>query len=159
MEEGLETIDVSNIDDINHVKSIVASLKSALVVAKSSAETYLARSVKGYDSHESDIALISDALIKESDDRDWCNMYDEFIEELNKSLNVELKVREKEYEVDIEVTETRTQVVTVSIKARSEEHAKELVMDDPVNYYEEQLSDYNWDTTELEEEFVEVREA
>ena len=159
MEEGLQTIDVTEIYDVNHLKSIVASLKSALVVAKSSAETYEARSNKSRESHERDIELIGDALLKEADDRDWCSAYDDFVEELNQSLSVELKMREKEYEIDIEVTETRTQIVTVSIKARSEEHAKELVMDDPVNYYEDQLSECDWETTELEEEFIETREA
>ena len=68
-------------------------------------------------------------------------------------------MREKEYEVDIEVTETRTQMVTVSIKARSEEHAKELVMDSPADYYESELNDYDWEVADVEEEFHQVREA
>jgi hypothetical protein len=159
MEEGLQTIDVSDIHDINHVKSIVASLKSALVVANASTETYRARSNQSSESHINDINKISDALLKEADDRDWCSAYDDFVEELNQSLSVELKMREKEYEVDIEVTETRTQMVTVSIKARSEEHAKELVMDSPADYYESELNDYDWEVSDIEEEFHEVREA
>ena len=159
MEEGLQTIDVTEIYDVNHLKSIVASLKSALVVAKSSAETYEARSNKSRESHERDIELIGNALLEEAKDREWCSQYDEFITDLNKLLSVELKTREKEYEVEIEVTQKRTQRVTVTITAGSEEHAKELINDDPSNYYEGEINDYDWEVEDEDSDIVDVTEA
>jgi hypothetical protein len=158
MEEGLQTIDVSDIHDINHVKSIVASLKSALVVANASAETYEARSNKSRESHEQDIDRIGTALLKEAEDRDWCSAYDDFVEELNRSLNVELKTREHEYEVEIEVIQRRSQRITVTITARDEDHAKELIEDDPSNYYESKISDYDWEVDDEDSEIVDVTE-
>jgi hypothetical protein len=158
MEEGLETIDVSDIHDINHLKSIVASLKSALAVAKSSAETYEARSNKSRESHEQDIDRIGTALLKEAEDRDWCSAYDDFVEELNRSLNVELKTREHEYEVEIEVIQRRSQRITVTITARDEDHARELIEDDPSNYYESKISDYDWEVDDEDSEIVDVTE-
>jgi hypothetical protein len=161
-----ESIDVTGIYDLNHLKSIIASLKSSLavtradlVVAKSSAETYEARSNKSRESHERDIELIGAALITEAEDRDWCSAYDDFVEELNNKLSVELKTREHEYEVEIEVTQKRTQRVTVTITARTESHARELIEDDPSNYYEEKICDYDWDVEDEDSDIVDITEA
>ncbi len=165
METETQEIDVTNIYDINHLKSIIASLKSGLavaradlVVAKSSAETYEVRSNKSRQSHEQDIDRIGTALLKEAEDRDWCSAYDDFVEELNRSLNVELKTREHEYEVEIEVTQKRTQRVTVTINARTESHARELIEDDPSNYYEEKICDYDWEVEDEDSDIIDITE-
>lgn len=166
METETQEIDVTNIYDINHLKSIIASLKSDLtvvradlVVAKSSAETYEARSNRSRESHERDIELIGTALLQEAEDRDWCSAYDDFVEELNNKLSVELKTREHEYEVEIEVTQKRTQRVTVTITARTESHARELIEDDPSNYYESKISDYDWDVEDEDSDIVDIQDA
>jgi hypothetical protein len=151
-----ESIDVTGIYDLNHLKSIIASLKSALAVAKSSAETYEARSNKSRESHERDIELIGIALMTEAEQRDWCSAYDDFVEELNNRLNVELKTREHEYDIEIEVIQRRSQRVTVTITARSEDHARELIEDDPSNYYEDKVSDYDWEVDDEDSEIIDV---
>jgi hypothetical protein len=158
MEEGLDTIDVSNIHDINQVKSIVASLKSALVIMTIDKENNKSMRFENRQKHERDIELIGNALLEQAKDRDWCSQYDEFITDLNKELSVELKTREKEYEVEIEVTRKQVQRVTVTITANDEDHARELINDDPFNYYEDQINDYDWDVEDEDSEIVDVTE-
>ena len=158
METETQQIDVTNIDDINLLKSIIASLKSNLTVMTVDRDNNKTMRFEGRQKHERDIERISDALIKEAGDRNWCDAYDEFITDLNKELNIELKTREKEYEVEIEVTQKRTQRVTVTITALSEEDAREIVEDDPSNYYEDKVNDYDWDVEDEDSEIVDVTE-
>jgi hypothetical protein len=158
MEEGLDTIDVSEIHDINHVKSIVASLKSALAIMTIDKENNKSMRIEGRTKHERDIELIGNALLQEAHDRDWCSVYDEFIIDLNKELSVELKTREKEYEVEIEVTRKQVQRVTVTITANDEDHARELINDDPSNYYEDQINEYDWEVEDEDSEITDVTE-
>lgn len=159
MEEGLQTIDVTEIYDVNHLKSIIASLKSALVVMTVDRDNNKKMRQENWDKHQLDITRIGEALIQEAEDRSWCTAYDDFVEELNRSLTIELKTREKEYEVEIEVTQRRTQRVTVTIKANSEDHAKELIEDDPSNYYEDEINEYDWDIEDENSDIVDVTEA
>lgn len=154
-----EQIDVTNIYDLNHLKSIIASLKSALAVMTVDRDNNKSMRLERMRTHERDIELISEALLGQANDRDWCSEFDDFVENLNKSLSVELKKREKEYEVEIEVTQKRTQRVTVTINANSEAHARELIEDDPSNYYEEKISDYDWDIEDEDSDIVDVTEA
>jgi hypothetical protein len=156
MEEGLDTVDVSNIHDINHVKSIVASLKSALAIMTIDKENNKSMRIEGRTKHERDIELIGNALLQEAEDRDWCSAYDDFIEVLNRSLTVELKSREHEYEVEIEVTRKQVQRVTVTVTARDEDHARELINDDPSNYYEDQINEYDWEVEDEDSDITDV---
>lgn len=159
MEEDLQTIEVASIYDLNHLKSIIASLKAALNVAVTDRDNNKKMRLENWEKHERDIRIIGEALIQEAEDRDWCSAYDDFVEELNRSLTIELKTREKEYEVEIEVTQKRTQRVTVTISANSEAHARELIEDDPSNYYEEKISNYDWDLEDEDSDIVDVTEA
>ena len=156
MEEGLDTIDVSNIHDINQVKSIVASLKSALAIMTIDKENNKSMRIEGRTKHERDIELIGNALLQEAEDRDWCSAYDDFIEVLNRSLTVELKSREHEYEVEIEVTRKQVQRVTVTVTARDEDHARELIEDDPSNYYEDKINEYDWEVEDEDSDITDV---
>lgn len=160
-----EQIDVTDIYDLNHLKSIIASLKSDLhrvrndlTVALVDAENNRKLKLENWEKHNLDITRIGEALIQEAEDRDWCSAYDDFIEELNRSLTIELKTREKEYEVEVEVTQKRTQRVTITISANSESHARELIEDDPSNYYEEKICDYDWEVEDEDSEIIDVTE-
>jgi capsid protein len=159
MEEETQEIDVTNVYDINHLKSIIATLKSDLAVARVDLDNNKIIRQQRLDSHIQDIKLISDALMEQAEDRDWCDQYDNFIEELNTRLSIELEERTKEYEVEIEVTQTRTQRVTVTIKARDEDQARELIDDSPEDYYAEQITEYDWETDEEESNIIDVTKA
>jgi hypothetical protein len=158
METETQQIDVTNIDDINLLKNIIASLKHNLTVMTIDRDNNKTMRFEGRQKHERDIELIGNALILQAEDRDWCSQYDEFITDLNKELSVELKIREKEYQVEIEVTRKQVQRVTVTITANDEDHARELINDDPSNYYEDQIMEYDWDVEDEDSEIIDVTE-
>lgn len=64
--------------------------------------------------HRADIAAISERLIAEAEDRDWCDTYDDVIKDLNQELNVKLKVRVQPYVVDTIYTVTVRTTVTAT---------------------------------------------
>jgi hypothetical protein len=51
--------------------------------------------------HEKDIQLIGDALIEEAIDRDWCDEFDKWVENVNQTLWIELPVRAADYVAEI----------------------------------------------------------
>lgn len=67
-------------------------------------ETLRGRLTELTKAHHADINLISDALLEKAAEHDWCSEFDEFIEQLNRSLNIELQPRTAEYTADITVT-------------------------------------------------------
>lgn len=54
--------------------------------------------------HIDDIHKIGTALIEEATNRDWCDLYDEFVDNLNTQLNRPLEVRQHTYSVEVEYT-------------------------------------------------------
>ena len=54
--------------------------------------------------HIDDIHKIGQALINEATTRDWCDLYDEFVDDLNKELHRPLDVRQHSYSVEVEYT-------------------------------------------------------
>lgn len=58
--------------------------------------------------HEADIELISNSLIYEADQRNWCNEYDKFIAVNNQHLNVKLSQRWTEWNVTLTYSVTVT---------------------------------------------------
>lgn len=52
--------------------------------------------------HKQDINRIGQELIEEADDREWCDIYDQFVDELNRYLHLKLPVRAKEHRLTIE---------------------------------------------------------
>jgi hypothetical protein len=75
---------------------------------------------------------------------EWCEVYDESIEELNKHLHHKLPDRNKEYIVRVEIEQTRTVVVDVVVTAKSKDEASDLVADDVWNYVDEDDNDFSW---------------
>jgi hypothetical protein len=82
--------------------------------------------------HVADIERIGQRLIEESNDRGWCNEFDEIIEEMNVDLNVPLPVREKDFELSVTFTVTGSRSVTV--RAAS--------LDDAVEQFKENIDDH-----------------
>lgn len=159
MDTETQDIDVTNIYDLNHLKSIIASLKSDLVVARVDLDNNKKMRVEGREKHERDIRIIGEALIEEAEERDWCSQFDDFIEKVNNELSVELPLRQHEYDVEMLITQTRTQTVTVTVTARNTDEARRLVEDDPSNHFDGHISDYDWDIEDEETEITDVTEA
>jgi hypothetical protein len=74
--------------------------------------------------HHDDIAAIGRALLREAEDRDWCQDYDQVIDELNQQLTVPLPERERAWDVSFDVR------VTVHLShARNADAARDLAAD------------------------------
>lgn len=54
--------------------------------------------------HINDIHKIGQALIAEATTRDWCDLYDTFVNDLNSQLNRPLEVRQHTYSIEVEYT-------------------------------------------------------
>lgn len=113
--------------------------------------------LRAKQAHVKDITTISEALIQEAEERDWCETYDEFVSDLNLKLNVQLTERTNDYEVDVVVTQTirRTQTVRIQITSNNIEGIYTTISDYDDSISSE-LSDYEWYTEEVEDESYEV---
>jgi hypothetical protein len=75
--------------------------------------------------HRADIERIGERLIEEAEQREWCGEYDAIVDDLNRSLQVELPRRMRQYRV------TEQWVVTVQTitEASDEDEAREYEFD------------------------------
>lgn len=103
--------------------------------------------------HADDIAVIGERLLSEARDRDWCSEYDDVVRHLNRSLHVELPIREEEYEVEVVDTYMVQVVHRITVMAESWEAARERVEEDPDSYREE-LDEIDFSTTHGEVNYV-----
>lgn len=69
--------------------------------------------------HRADIELISQHLLDEAEDRDWCEQFDDFVESINRKLHIELTPRATEHDVEFVLR------FTVQVTARDMEEATE----------------------------------
>lgn len=76
--------------------------------------------------HIDDIHKIGTALIEEATTRDWCDLYDEFVDDLNKKLHRPLDVRQHSYSVEVEYTVK----IHREIDAKTYDEALELLRGD-----------------------------
>lgn len=90
--------------------------------------------------YSSDIDLIGSMLENEAENRNWCNEYDQFIDQFNGEAKIaHIEPREKEYDVTIDVTVTMTVPVTTSVTARSAEDAESIVGELASSYIDDSL--------------------
>ena len=85
-------------------------------------DTLARRATEARANHVGDIGVIGKALRDEADERDWCDDYDNFVQEVNKHLHVELPVREHDYVV----TATFSVTLRYTVSAQSEDDAREM---------------------------------
>ena len=103
---------------------------------------------------------ISNAIYEEACERDWCDQYDDWAENVNKSLKFfEIQLMRKEYAVTYTIERTQTATVTVQVTARSEDDAE----DEANNEYStsdlaEKIDDNEWRTTNETIEETEAQE-
>lgn len=114
-----------------------------------------------YEKVKADFRIVSNALLKEAEERDWCSDYNKFVAEVNETLNImQLETLEKEYEVEVELTRTQTVTAYVRMTATSAEEAEQLTehlsFDDIVA---ESVSEDDWDTDDYNIEIKDAREV
>ncbi len=111
-----------------------------------------------------DIKVIADALLEEAMERDWCSLYNDFVEEVNSKLQVsELKSYIKTYEVEVRVERKQYATVTVEVEANDTEGAEEYINTlsfDEILDQSKYGQDYiDWEETDEEYEIEYVREV
>jgi len=104
---------------------------------------------------------VTNAIYEEACERDWCDEYDSWAEEVNESLKFfEIPLMRREYSVTYNLTRTQTASVTVTVTARDEDNAEDQAND---IYSESDLADklkkYEWDTDEITIDSTEVGEV
>lgn len=72
--------------------------------------------------HCSDIAKIGDRLLDEAEQRGWCHIFDDVVDEINSDLVVRLPERKREFAV----THTYTVRITRVVQARDYDDAEEI---------------------------------
>lgn len=105
----------------------------------------------------SDSTLLSDTLIAEANEREWCEVYDQIIDSLNHQFKViVIDERKSDFEVEVEVTGTVSTTTWVNVTARTREEAENIVrnsMDEYVDAHEilaEEISSNGFDDLEVE---------
>jgi hypothetical protein len=104
---------------------------------------------------------ITNAIHEEAVEREWCEQYDSWAENVNATLKFfEIPLSRKEYEVTYSITRTQTARVTVKTTAVSEDDAE----DDTNNSYDESdladmVKEHDWDTDDITIDRTEVELA
>ena len=96
------------IDTLNAEVVSLRGLVSAAEAATRAAEQQVADEKAA---HANDVAQIGTWLQREATSRDWCEDYDDCIEEVNPKLAVKLPTRSREYAVRVRVTYEVTRTV------------------------------------------------
>ena len=108
-------------DQTRWYSEFVQELKDALIATTVDRNYWQSNCENSRRNHRNDIKMIGDALIKEADERDWCDIYDKFVSNLNGKLCIDLESREHEYVVSA----TYLLKVSTTITARNIDDAND----------------------------------
>jgi len=98
-----------------------------------------------------DFNIVATALLDEAIERDWCESYNDFVEDLNIKLkHMFLECTTKNYEVKVKIEETREQYVYVSVTATSVEDAEEQVSNMDYSTVADTANAWNWDINDYD---------
>lgn len=114
-----------------------------------------------YEKVKADFNIVSNALLVEAEERDWCSDYNEFVEKVNEHLNImQLELMEKEYEVEVELVRTQSVTTYVTVTAANATQAENIVEGMYFNtIVEENVSEEDWNDDETEVKVQDAREA
>jgi hypothetical protein len=96
---------------LNRLRTMYSSINTQLSVVR--------------NNYSSDIEKIGERLISEAEDRGWCGVYDEVIEDLNSHLYMELPSRERTFTYKAKYTV----YVEVEVESTNENDAEEQARD------------------------------
>lgn len=86
-------------DQTRWYSEFVQELKDELTRVDAERKYYHSTMTNTIARHKQDVRIISEELIKEANERGWCNEYDKFVDRINNRLVQTLETREKEYVV------------------------------------------------------------
>ena len=99
------------LDMLNRLRTMYSNLQAQFNVVR--------------NNYSSDIEKIGERLISEAEDRGWCGVYDEVIEDLNSHLYMELPSRERTFTYKAKYTV----YVEVEVESTNENDAEEQARD------------------------------
>jgi len=100
---------------------------------------------------------IAFALREEASDRDWCDIYNGFVDDVNnQTKHLKLEPLAREYVVEVTVTRTQSQVISVSIIADSEDAARDEFYCNQEGYADNNLREDDWQDDNVEYEIESV---
>jgi hypothetical protein len=104
---------------------------------------------------------ITNAIYQKANDMDWCEEYDNWAEETNKSLKFfEIPLMRSEYAVTYTLVRTQTAQVTVQVTARNDDNAEDQASDIySVSDLVDKLDEDDWETQDVDIDRTEVGEA
>ena len=107
-----------------------------------------------------DFDSVSIALRDEALERDWCDMYNEFVDNVNSGLvHMKLLTLRTNYEVKVKIEQTREQYVYVTVEATSEDDAVEMVDEWDYSDLLDNADDYDWDVTDYDTDTIRAKKA
>ena len=104
---------------------------------------------------------ITNAIYEEACERDWCDQYDSWAEDVNKSLKFfEIPLMRKEYAVTYTITRTQEARVTVQVTATSGDDAEDQA-DEAYDTSDlaDKVNESDWDTQDVTIENTEAEEV
>jgi len=107
-----------------------------------------------------DFDSVSIALRDEALEREWCDQYNEFVDNVNGQLvYMKLLSAKTDYDVEVKIQETREQTVYISVEATSAEEAEEIVSDYDYSDIADRGDDWDWDRTDSDFTVINARKA
>lgn len=104
-----------------------------------------------YENIKEDFNTLSKAIYNEAKERNWCNEYNTFVQNVNEDLNLmELELLMKQFQVEVEFTRTQKVIGYIDIEASDEDEARLLVedMDYESNLLEANIQEDEWNDDE-----------
>jgi len=89
----------------------------------------------------SDVEALTDAITEAVEDAGYCGEYEKIVDEVNSRMSnagrdIALKHRMEEFEIDVRVQGTMYAYTTVTVQARTEDDARNMLEDDPDSYFD-----------------------
>ena len=103
---------------------------------------------------------ITNAIIEKARDQDWCEEYDDWAKQVNKSLKFfDIPLMRTEWTVTYTIQRVQTAEVTVEVTAKDEDHAEDQANDEySVSDLVDKTDDMDWTTIDETIEKTEAQE-
>jgi len=90
---------------------------------------------------EADVEALTDAITEAVEDAGYCSEYETIVDDVNRRMSaagrsIALKHRTQEFEIEVRVQGTMYGYTTVTVEARTEDDARDMLSDDPDSFFD-----------------------
>ena len=90
---------------------------------------------------DADVEALTDAITEAVEDAGYCAEYEKIVDDVNRRMSasgrsIALKHRTQEFEIDVRVQGTMYAYTTVTVEARTEDDARNMLEDDPDSFFD-----------------------